>query len=140
MAKLTGDLIKAGMSIWVIGYERGVYNVQIPVELTIVDGVVKETSNSMLINFVDANVWSLKVTSLHEDTNGYPSMYLGDQGVRPYAYDNRCTQVFTTKEEVQALIDMVGDRNPNFVDEEGSNIQHDPVDSMDYLGDDYDYE
>jgi len=116
MAKLTGDIIKAGLHVWVGGYINGVLS---PVEVIIRDGQVNHSDEIQTI-VVDLAVPTTEYVGVSRIAGTQKlGIYLGDAGVRPYNYDNRCTQVFTTQEEMQAAIDLWDDDNPNFLDEDG---------------------
>lgn len=136
MSKLTGDMIKQGLHIWVAAPEKTTCKL-IPVEMIVVTGEVERDGKVLHVVFAD-EVTSKAVFSVSSDPRSDFQryvIYLGDDGVKPYAYDNRCTQVFTTKESMQAAIDMWNGRYPNFVTEDGETIERDTS----YLDDWEDY-
>lgn len=137
MAKLTGEIINKGLRVWVMAYESETME-PAPVELEIVTGVVERDRNVVHVVFANRSDESLFYgisRDPKDDSNRY-LIYLGDDGVRPYNYDDRCTQVFTTKEETEAMIEMCAGRYPNFVCEDGSDKELRAF--MDF--DEYDYE
>lgn len=114
MPALTKEMITPGLHIWVCAdpYSKNLE----PMEFIIVTGQVGIAS-SLLIN-------ALVFGKNHYNhlAGGREGIYLGDRGVPGYAYDERGPQIFTTREEMQAAIDMWAGRNPNFVDAEGNDI------------------
>ena len=121
MSKLTGDLIKKGMHVWVAGYDRKTMET-IPVEMIIVTGEVERDSNILHVVFSDRKLEEKCYGISCDPCVDRKVIYLGDYGVRPYNYDDRCTQVFTSEEEMLAAIDMWDGRYPTFVCEDGSDM------------------
>lgn len=118
MAKLTGDIIKAGLRVWVKGWDKELND--IPVELVIDTGDVYETGTINVLR-VSSHA-SEGCISRHPDSGKYV-LYLGDRGVCSHNYDNRATQVFTTREEFVAAMELWNGRNPNFVTEDGDSVK-----------------
>ncbi|WP_407304242.1 hypothetical protein [Acinetobacter sp.] len=118
MAKLTGDIIKAGLHVWVAGLDK---KLNIPVE------VVIDTGEVYRCNIIEVTCVADDASNCcHRDPNtGRHVIYLGDAGVRPYNYDSRAVQVFTTKGECQAAMNFWDGRNPNFLTENGDDIVYD---------------
>jgi hypothetical protein len=115
MAKLTGDIIKAGLHVWALGYNRNTRK-DVPVELIVISGDAGSMGRLYVMpaNAESDDKWLTKDPNTHQ-----PVIYLGDSGVRPYNYDDRATQVFTTREEMEEAIALWGGKNPNFVTEDG---------------------
>lgn len=116
MAKLTGDMIQEGLHIWAINHY---HDVMAPIELVIDSKVIEYGDEVLLVSVANKSDEECNLISEHP-VDDRKVIYLGDDGVRPYNYDDRCTQVFTTKESCQECIDMLKGRWPNFVREDGS--------------------
>lgn len=111
MAKVNGSHLKAGAAIWTTGYVIGVGNV--PVKLIVVSGAV-ESSNRLAVTYdnpADATTYAAS----HDYENNTDFVFLGDRGVRPYNYDNRVTQLFTTKSDLELALKAWNGKNPNFI-------------------------
>lgn len=114
MAKVNGSHLKAGAAIWTSGYVMGVGKV--PVKLIVVSGAI-EASNRVAVTYANpADAGTYAASPDHKDKADY--VFLGDRGVRPFNYDNRMTQVFTTKVELEMAINAWAGKNPNFIYEE----------------------
>lgn len=114
MAKLTGDIIKAGLHVWVVG--GGMDCNDMPVEVVIDTGEIDAKYNTVDVLRMCDNSSPACIPS-DQDTGKYV-LYLGDSGVRPYNYDDRQTQVFTTREELVEAMEAWAGKIPNFIAEE----------------------
>lgn len=135
MAKLTGDLIKVGQRVWAVGYDKNL-RIEVPVELVIISDIIRPNSCEVVqVALATPNNGVVYYGSIPgTDMIGF---YPGDDGVRPYNYDNRATQVFTTKEDLEQAMIVWDGRNPNWVDENGNDIKRDSLidDLCDYYED-----
>lgn len=128
MAKLTGDMIETGLHIWAINHY---HDSPKPIELVIDAQQIEYGDKVILVSIANKADEDCNSISDHP-VDDRKVIYIGDDGVRPYNYDDRCTQVFTTKESCQECIDMLNGRWPNFVREDG--IDRDRI-----IDDDWEY-
>ena len=100
MAKVTADeLKKLGTRFWVLD-EVDEY----PIEVEVSRGLY--TSHGHILN----------VEVLVVDTGVKMVLCPRDLGIRPINYDNRPTQAFTTKEEIDEAVKSWAGVNPNFLE------------------------
>lgn len=112
MAKLTAEHLVAGAKIWMAGYSR-ITKKQVPLELKVVTGKLVEGIR-FHVHYANATEHYI-IGPSYSVTEDEPDfwVYLGDKGIRPYNYDSRPTQLFTTREEMQAAINLWDGKNPN---------------------------
>jgi hypothetical protein len=121
MAKLTGKIIKSGLHVWAKGYDRATTKF-VPVELVLVSGVERTPVSGAKVVYVNKCNQDDRIDYLGGIPEVGMGIYLGDAGIRPYNYDNRATQVFTTKEECEQAIKLWAGRNPNFIYEDDEDV------------------
>lgn len=116
MSKVTMNELVKGAHIWMDGWDDKL-KVNVPLELIVVTGELVEGIRIYVIyaHYTDLPIIgpSYGISDNEPDFWIYPA----DKGIRPINYDSRPTQLFTTKEEMQAAIDLwiEAGKNPNFL-------------------------
>jgi hypothetical protein len=111
MAKVNGSHLKAGAAVWTTGYIRGVGKV--PVKLIVVNGAI-ESSNRLEVTYDNPADATTHAASMDYENKKF-FVFLGDRGVKPYNYDSRVPQLFTTKSDLELAIKAWDGKNPNFI-------------------------
>lgn len=123
MAKVTQEHIKAGQTVFMVGHMRTSGYKAVPLELVITSDEVVKESNRISAKYASSTEQDIVNGPSHEPNNyGHVALYLGDLGIEGFKYDSRACQLFTTKEECKAAIEMWAGRNPNFLTEDGEDI------------------
>lgn len=112
MAKVTGEMLVPGQRVWKMAYSSLLGDVM--VELIIIDGVVDTVHNKTRVAYANPKDAQYHAASL-DYVNGQYYIYLGDLGVRPYNYDERASQLFTTKKALEVAALAWDGKNPNFL-------------------------
>ncbi len=114
--RVTAEHIKAGQHIFIAGVPRGLGK-SVPLEVVILNGIVDDEYHTVQIIHAHDIDLTTRAGYCIPDKDGR-FLYLGDLGVKPYAYDGRVTQAYTTAEEMAAAIDLWAGKNPNFIEGE----------------------
>lgn len=108
MAKVTADMVKPGKFFWLLGFDKE-RALTIPVRIEITSEVFLRYNIPVVL---------CRQNPYQEHVFYHEPLYLGDLGIRPLNYDNRPTQMWTTKMECKRAIRRWKGRNPNFLEEE----------------------
>lgn len=113
MAKVTAEHLVAGAKIWMEGYDQNTLT-KVPLELIVVSNTFSQNRHITVSYANQADIEIIGPTNREEGFLLWPA----DRGIRPYNYDYRPTQLFTTREEMESAINFWEGENPNFLEGE----------------------
>lgn len=100
--------LKPGALVWIAGYSGKADSRYVPMQVCIT-----KVGPSAVLGYIRAHYAIINPDKYAAwNPNNF---FLGDKGVSPHNYDERCPQVFMTKKVCAHHIALWGDRNPNFI-------------------------
>ena len=104
MAKVIGSDVVTGAKFWVEGHQAG-------------SGL--EAVQVLITGNIEGKPYLVAGRVVQGGHGQYCELFLNDRGVEPYAYDQRCTQLFHTKEELLEAKKNWHNGNANRYDQNG---------------------